>query len=115
MRINQHLNTWLLCCLLLANSWWCVTAAPSIRERYNLIAFYFLQMQLKARFYHCLVHTPDGSLVTGDSNGTIYVWPPSTNTISNLIKHAHEVSFFQLRDVNGTSPTWVIVPNLVHA
>lgn len=39
-----------------------------------------------------LLHTDKGDLITGDSNGTIYVWGRGGNFITNLIKHAHDVS-----------------------
>ena len=40
----------------------------------------------------CMLHNERGDLVTGDSNGTIYVWGNGGNTITNFIKHGHDVS-----------------------
>ena len=39
-----------------------------------------------------MLHNERGDLVTGDSNGTIYVWGNGGNTITNFIKHGHDVS-----------------------
>ena len=52
-----------------------------------------IQMHMKARSYTCAYHTSEGDLISGDSNGTVYVWPCGSNSLSNLIKHAHEVCF----------------------
>jgi microtubule-associated protein-like 1/2 len=35
-----------------------------------------------------LAHNEKGDLVTGDSNGTIYVWSDGGNKITNFVKHA---------------------------
>lgn len=51
-------------------------------------------MHMKARSYTCAYHTSDGDMITGDSNGTVYIWPCGSNSLSNLIKHAHEVRVF---------------------
>ncbi|XP_033731772.1 echinoderm microtubule-associated protein-like 2, partial [Pecten maximus] len=45
---------------------------------------------LRARFIICLTHNDKGDLITGDSNGTIYVWGDGGNKITNFIKHAHD-------------------------
>jgi len=49
-------------------------------------------MHMKARYYHCMTHTDEGHLITGDSNGTIYIWANGGNTPSNMVKHGHDVS-----------------------
>ncbi len=40
----------------------------------------------------CLLHNETGDLITGDSNGTIYVWGNGGNVITNFVKHGHEVT-----------------------
>ncbi|XP_013415115.1 echinoderm microtubule-associated protein-like 4 isoform X2 [Lingula anatina] len=56
----------------------------------------------KARFIICMMHNDKGDLVTGDSNGTIYVWGYGGNVITNYIKHAHEGPVFSLLSLRGT-------------
>ena len=46
---------------------------------------------MKPRFVTCVIHSERGDLISGDSNGTVYVWGNMGNTITNFIKHAHEV------------------------
>ena len=41
----------------------------------------------------CLTFNDRGDLVSGDSNGTIYIWGAGGNKITNYVKHAHDVSF----------------------
>ncbi|CAH1788878.1 unnamed protein product, partial [Owenia fusiformis] len=50
----------------------------------------------KARFVICMLHTEKGDLITGDSNGTIYVWGGGNNSITNYVKHAHDGPVFSL-------------------
>ncbi|XP_076458557.1 77 kDa echinoderm microtubule-associated protein-like [Babylonia areolata] len=45
---------------------------------------------LRAKYVVCAVHTEKGDLVTGDSNGTVYIWGDGGNKISNFVKHGHE-------------------------
>ena len=40
----------------------------------------------------CLAFSDKGDIITGDSNGSIYVWEKEGNKISSCIKHAHDVS-----------------------
>ncbi|KAH9509652.1 Echinoderm microtubule-associated protein-like 2, partial [Bulinus truncatus] len=47
---------------------------------------------LKARFINCLSHNQKGDLITGDSNGTIYIWGNGGNSITNFVKHGHDGS-----------------------
>ncbi|KAH9509654.1 Echinoderm microtubule-associated protein-like 1, partial [Bulinus truncatus] len=47
---------------------------------------------LKARFINCLSHNQKGDLITGDSNGTIYIWGNGENSITNFVKHGHDGS-----------------------
>ncbi|CAC5425874.1 EML1_2 [Mytilus coruscus] len=49
---------------------------------------------LKAKFIIFLEHNEKGDLVTGDSNGTIYVWADGGNKITNFVKHAHDGPVF---------------------
>ncbi|XP_048236766.1 echinoderm microtubule-associated protein-like 2 isoform X1 [Haliotis rufescens] len=49
---------------------------------------------LRAKFVICLTHTDKGDLVTGDSNGTIYVWGDGGNKITNFVKHGHDGPVF---------------------
>lgn len=51
-----------------------------------------LQNFLRAKFTICLTFSDKGDLITGDSNGTIYVFGDGGNKITNFIKHAHDVS-----------------------
>ncbi|XP_069102321.1 echinoderm microtubule-associated protein-like 1 isoform X2 [Argopecten irradians] len=51
---------------------------------------------LRARFIICLTHNDKGDLITGDSNGTIYIWGDGGNKITNFIKHAHDGPVFTL-------------------
>jgi len=43
-----------------------------------------------------LTFNDKGDLITGDSNGTIYVFGDGGNKITNYIKHAHDVSYMTL-------------------
>ncbi|XP_059149817.1 echinoderm microtubule-associated protein-like 2 isoform X1 [Physella acuta] len=45
---------------------------------------------LKARFVNCLRHNLKGDLITGDSNGTVYIWGNGGNSITNFVKHGHD-------------------------
>ncbi|XP_033726226.1 echinoderm microtubule-associated protein-like 2 [Pecten maximus] len=56
---------------------------------------------LRARFIICLTHNDKGDLITGDSNGTIYVWGDGGNKITNFIKHAHDGPVFTLLSSKG--------------
>lgn len=51
----------------------------------------FLQNFLRAKYVICLSHNDRGDLMTGDSNGTVYVWGDGGNKITNFIKHGHDV------------------------
>ncbi|XP_048579805.1 77 kDa echinoderm microtubule-associated protein [Nematostella vectensis] len=50
----------------------------------------------KPRFVLCTCFLFNGDLLTGDSNGTIFVWAQGTNNISNAILDAHEGPVFTL-------------------
>uniref|UniRef100_A0A1I8IVC7 WD_REPEATS_REGION domain-containing protein n=1 Tax=Macrostomum lignano TaxID=282301 RepID=A0A1I8IVC7_9PLAT len=54
------------------------------------------QTFFKARYVVSLLHNRQGDLVTGDSNGNVYVWGGGGNLITNYIKHAHEGPVFSL-------------------
>ncbi|KAL4219403.1 hypothetical protein ACF0H5_021983 [Mactra antiquata] len=61
---------------------------------------------LRAKFVICLTFTERGDLITGDSNGTIYVFGDGGNRITNFIKHAHDgpvftVLFYQGQILSG--------------
>ncbi len=47
---------------------------------------------MKAKYIICITFKSNGDVVTGDSNGTVYVWANGGNTITQTIRHAHEVS-----------------------
>ncbi|GFO14449.1 echinoderm microtubule-associated protein-like 1 [Plakobranchus ocellatus] len=69
-------------------AWWKVyveaeTIQPTAKPNYEGF--------LKARFINCLRHNQKGDLITGDSNGTVYVWGDGGNKITNFVKHGHEV------------------------
>ncbi len=51
-----------------------------------------VQNFLKPKYVICMLHNERGDLVTGDSNGTVYVWGNGGNNITNFIKHGHDVS-----------------------
>ena len=58
----------------------------------DLIVFVFFdQTFLKAKYTVSLLHRDNGDLITGDSNGTVYIWVAEGNTIRNYVKHAHTV------------------------
>ena len=52
---------------------------------------WFFQNFLRAKYVICLSHNERGDLLTGDSNGTVYVWGDGGNKITNFIKHGHDV------------------------
>ena len=68
-----------------------------------------LQTYLKAKFVVCVVHTEKGDLITGDSNGTVYIWGDGGNKITNFVKHGHDVSlcFFPLWAISKSFDTSV--------
>ncbi|KAK2187511.1 hypothetical protein NP493_163g03000 [Ridgeia piscesae] len=60
------------------------------------------QNNLRAKYITCVMHTEKGDVVTGDSNGTVYVWGYGCNLVTNLIKHAHDCPLLSLLLVRGT-------------
>lgn len=38
-----------------------------------------------------MFHTEKGDLITGDSNGTVYIWGQGGNVVTNFLKHIHDV------------------------
>uniref|UniRef100_H3BEE3 HELP domain-containing protein n=1 Tax=Latimeria chalumnae TaxID=7897 RepID=H3BEE3_LATCH len=48
------------------------------------------QRNIQPKYVTCMHYSSKEDLITGDSNGTVYVWPKEGNTISYLIKHAHD-------------------------
>uniref|UniRef100_A0A8C4TL53 EML-like first beta-propeller domain-containing protein n=1 Tax=Erpetoichthys calabaricus TaxID=27687 RepID=A0A8C4TL53_ERPCA len=48
------------------------------------------QKELRPKCITCLLYSEKGDLITGDSNGNVYVWPSGSNTISHFIRQAHE-------------------------
>ncbi|KAK3096016.1 hypothetical protein FSP39_021958 [Pinctada imbricata] len=72
-------------------SWWKVyvesgTIQPLAQPEY--------ENYLRAKFVICLTHNERGDLITGDSNGTIYIWGDGGNKITNFIKHSHDGPVF---------------------
>lgn len=57
----------------------------------------------------CLWHGEKDDLITGDSNGTVYVWGHGGNIITNFIKHAHYVSILPMFIVYVNNNNNVIV------
>ncbi|XP_041458220.1 uncharacterized protein LOC121410292 isoform X3 [Lytechinus variegatus] len=57
---------------------------------------------MKAKYIISMSFRGNGDLITGDSNGTIYVWPSGGNTISHTINHAHEGPVFTLQMIGKT-------------
>ncbi|CAD5122248.1 DgyrCDS10695 [Dimorphilus gyrociliatus] len=56
---------------------------------------------LRARFITSMFHTEKGDLITGDSNGTVYIWGQGGNVITNFLKHIHDGSVFSILTVRG--------------
>ncbi|XP_078576206.1 echinoderm microtubule-associated protein-like 2 isoform X6 [Branchiostoma floridae x Branchiostoma japonicum] len=50
----------------------------------------------KAKYIICFVHNERGDLITGDSNGTVFVWGEGGNNITQALKHIHEGPVFSL-------------------
>ncbi|XP_038046219.1 echinoderm microtubule-associated protein-like 4 isoform X2 [Patiria miniata] len=65
----------------------------------TMIANY--ETKMKAKYIICLTFHPNGALLTGDSNGTIYLWHKDGNTIAHSITHAHDGPVFWLMYVKN--------------
>ncbi|CAH1251570.1 EML2 [Branchiostoma lanceolatum] len=50
----------------------------------------------KAKYIICFLHNERGDLITGDSNGTVFVWGEGGNNITQALKHIHEGPVFSL-------------------
>ncbi|XP_077290985.1 echinoderm microtubule-associated protein-like 2 isoform X2 [Arctopsyche grandis] len=50
----------------------------------------------KPKYVTCLAFSPDGDVISGDSNGNIIVWGRGTNTIIKFIRGVHEGSIFSI-------------------
>uniref|UniRef100_A0A1I8HEL8 WD_REPEATS_REGION domain-containing protein n=1 Tax=Macrostomum lignano TaxID=282301 RepID=A0A1I8HEL8_9PLAT len=50
----------------------------------------------KPKFVLCLTFSQNGDLITGDSNGSILVWPRGSNRIGQAVTEAHEGGIFSL-------------------
>ncbi|XP_070549870.1 echinoderm microtubule-associated protein-like 2 [Ptychodera flava] len=74
--------------------WW--TANPSEGTIEEMMRANFEEKWMKAKYVICMMFKANGDLITGDSNGTIYVWHDGGNTVSQAIKHAHEGPVFSL-------------------
>ncbi|KAG2470845.1 EMAL2 protein, partial [Polypterus senegalus] len=48
------------------------------------------QKESQPKCITCVLYSEKGDLITGDSNGNVYVWPSGSNTISHFIRQAHE-------------------------
>ncbi|KAJ8035801.1 Echinoderm microtubule-associated protein-like 1 [Holothuria leucospilota] len=59
------------------------------------------ERNMKAKYIICLTFRPNGDIVTGDSNGTVYIWPRKGNTISHVLSHIHEGPVFALQFLRG--------------
>ncbi|KAK2144181.1 hypothetical protein LSH36_780g02047 [Paralvinella palmiformis] len=75
--------------------------AVRLRVLTNLLLLLVLKF-LRAKYIICLLHNEKGDLVTGDSNGTVYVWGNGGSVITNFIKHGHDGPVFSLLFVRGT-------------
>ncbi|KAK3752556.1 hypothetical protein QZH41_013411, partial [Actinostola sp. cb2023] len=51
---------------------------------------------VKPKYITCFTFSKDGDVITGDTNGTIFVWPEDDNQISNSVKNAHDGSVYSL-------------------
>ncbi|KAK6958895.1 Echinoderm microtubule-associated protein-like 2 [Biomphalaria glabrata] len=79
-------------------SWWKVyvearRVQPSAQPNYEGF--------LKARYINCLSHNQKGDLITGDSNGTVYIWGNGGNSITNFVKHGHDGSVLSVLQYRG--------------
>ncbi|KAK0067734.1 echinoderm microtubule-associated protein-like 2 isoform X3 [Biomphalaria pfeifferi] len=79
-------------------SWWKVyvearRVQPSAQPNYEGF--------LKARYINCLSHNQKGDVITGDSNGTIYIWGNGGNSITNFVKHGHDGSVLSVLQYRG--------------
>ena len=78
----------------------------------NQSFFFVFQNFLRAKFVICLTFNERGDLITGDSNGTIYVFGDGGNKITNFIKHGHDVrllihvAFLKRRNFFQIFPPW---------
>ncbi|KAE8584883.1 hypothetical protein XENTR_v10021146 [Xenopus tropicalis] len=50
----------------------------------------------KPRFVLCVAFAENGDVVTGDSNGNLYVWGKGSHRISHAVSNAHDGSIFAL-------------------
>ncbi|XP_064644158.1 echinoderm microtubule-associated protein-like 2 [Lineus longissimus] len=73
--------------------WWRFNAERSLIEVHSRPDY---QTHLRAMYVTCLTHNESGDTITGDSNGTIYVWGYPGNNITNMVKHAHNGPVFSL-------------------
>ncbi|XP_025084154.1 echinoderm microtubule-associated protein-like 2 isoform X3 [Pomacea canaliculata] len=68
-------------------AWWRVFPDA---QRLSVSALPDYEKSLRAKYIVCLSHTDKGDLITGDSNGTVYIWADGGNKITNFIKHGHD-------------------------
>ncbi|XP_072174360.1 uncharacterized protein [Diadema setosum] len=59
------------------------------------------ETSMKAKYVISMAFRSNGDLITGDSNGTLYVWPSGGNTISHTISHVHEGPVFSLQTIGS--------------
>ncbi|XP_041356137.1 echinoderm microtubule-associated protein-like 2 isoform X2 [Gigantopelta aegis] len=71
--------------------WWKVYAETHTIQKFANPDY---ENYLRARFVICLTHNEKGDLITGDSNGTIYIWGGGGHKITNFVKHSHECPIF---------------------
>ncbi|XP_055623967.1 echinoderm microtubule-associated protein-like 2 isoform X2 [Toxorhynchites rutilus septentrionalis] len=50
----------------------------------------------KPKYVTAISFTPSGDVVTGDSNGSVSIWPRGTNVISRFLKKLHDGSIFSI-------------------
>jgi len=50
----------------------------------------------KPKYVTCIAYAENGDLITGDSNGNLFVWARGTNRVSQAITNAHEGGIFSI-------------------
>ncbi|ESO87901.1 hypothetical protein LOTGIDRAFT_234886 [Lottia gigantea] len=92
------------------HAWWKIdanTILPYSQANYEVGIFFHIHIQipyqkysydnnLRAKFVICACHNENGDLITGDSNGTIYIWGNGGNKVTNFVKHGHDGPIFTL-------------------
>ncbi|KAK7481472.1 hypothetical protein BaRGS_00027323, partial [Batillaria attramentaria] len=106
---DKHLTVWdlssVLTCRLLAETYNTEILATSGKEhlawwklypesqKLQSAALPDYEMNLRPKYFVCLRYTDKGDLITGDSNGTVYIWGDGGKKITNFVKHGHDIPY----------------------